>query len=271
MRTFAFVLIAASVVPCVPRPVAAQTGAQPNLVLTILGGAVTGHSLWTIDRQALCVGALSCTGQYDTLRLTRSISSSLVLGAAATYFPTPNVGFHAELSYLGLPLDSGCEGLFFNPDAEHKNEQLCDDIQSQAAQGGAISIFGGATLRAATRRTVSPYVRGSVGIVALSRSMIEVVGGYVDAGGDFHEQPIIVDAKPRRLSVLFGAAAGFTSPVGTGYQLRFEVRDQVVQLVRLTGPGSASGQNPTARRFFHHFSLVLGLDVVLEKSRGRRY
>ena len=270
MRSFAFVPL---VLACAfTSPAAAQRGSEANLVLTILGGVVTGHSLWTVQKQPLCVGAAACSGQYDTLRLSRVINSSIVLGAAGTYFLSPHVGVHAEISYVGLPIDSDCSVVgTFIPDAENKNQQICDDIRSQSGGGGAITIFGGVTLRAATRRAFSPYVRGSIGLVNQSRSTIEVVGGYVDGSGTFFERQVIADPKPRRSSLMLGAGLGFTAPLGPGYQFRLEVADLVTSLNRLTGPANGLGIGPTATRSYHHFALTLGFDVVLEKSRGRRY
>ena len=274
MRSVAFVPFALTCLLFTPAPAPAQTGSQNNLVLTILGGAVTGHDLWTIDKQPLCVipsgGSGACSPNYDTLRLSRVIGSSLALGVAATYFPSPHVGVHAEVSYLGLPTDASCSGLYYNADPENKNQQLCDDIQSQAGAGGAISIFAGVVLRASPRRTFSPYLRGSVGIVNQARSTTELTGAWVDATG-FHERQVIADANPGRNSAMFGTAAGFTTPLGSGYQFRFEARDVIVSLERLTGPVNALGIGPVATRYYHHFALTLGFDVVLEQKRGRRY
>jgi hypothetical protein len=263
--------VLSALVCAVSSPAAAQHGSEANVVLTILGGVISGHSLWTVERQPLCVGTATCSGQYDTLRLSRAINSSLVLGASGTYFPSDHVGFHAEISYVGLPTDSDCTGLFFNPDTENKNQQICDDIRSQSAGGGAIAIFGGVTLRAAARRSFSPYVRGSIGLVNQPRSTIEVVGGYVDASGRFFDRQVIADPKPHRNSLLLGAAVGFTSPLGAGYQFRLELADLVTTLNRLTGAANGLGIGPTATRSYHHVALTLGFDVVLEKSRGRRY
>ena len=41
--------------------------------------------------------------------------------------------------------------------------------------------------------------------------------------------------------------------------------------IMLTGPVNAIGQGPVASKFYHHFVVHLGFDVVLEKTRGRRY
>ena len=255
-------------------PAVAQTGSENNLVFTIFGGAVTGHQLWTVEKQPITVLG---TTNYDTLRLTRAINSSIVLGATATYFLSSHVGLHAEISYMGLPIDSDCSPVFLHPDSgvggttdQRRNGQVCDDIRSQTATGSAITIFTGVTLRTASRRSFSPYVRGNIGIVSLSQSTIDMAGVFTDASGTFERQ-VIADLKPRRTSPLIGLSAGFSTPLGPGYQFRFELRDQLIQLVRLTGPGSAGGPSPTATKFYHHVSLVLGLDVVLERKRGRRY
>lgn len=248
-------------------PLAAQTGEQPSIVLTIFAGAGTGHDLWTIAKQPLQVLG---TTEDDTLRLTQSITSSIILGLAATYFPSPHLGLHGEISYVGVPVDGSCTGLFFNPDFENKNAQTCDDIQRTGSDGGAIAIFVGATLRAAARRAVSPYVRVNLGVLNETRSTIEMSGTFV-ASSSVGVREVISDPKPRHAAPLFGAAVGFTRPISPGYQFRWEVRDLLVSMSRATGPANGLGFPPTASKLYHHFSLVLGLDVVLERRRGRRY
>jgi hypothetical protein len=269
--SFVVVVALAAALP-LAKPGRTQTASQPNMVLTIIGGAVTGHSLWTIAKQPLCQLAPngSCSGNWDTLQIARGIASSLAVGAAATYFAWPHVGFHAEISYLGLPINDSCTGLYYYPDVEQRHQQICDNLDGQSGSGGAISLFAGVTVRAASRRVVSPYVRGSVGIVNLARSTVEVVGDYIDGTGP-RERQIIADPSPRRSSPLFSAAAGFTSPVGAGYQFRLEVRDVVTSLERAIGPANGLAVAPIGARYYHHGALILGLDVVLERKRGRRY
>jgi hypothetical protein len=257
----------------VAAPAAAQTKPQPTIVLTISGGVVTGHGLWTVDKQQVCVlaGGGACTGTYDTLRIARTISPSLILGASGTYFPWPNLGFHAEISYLGLPIDDTCTPVLLNPDPpNNRGEQMCDNLTAAKGTGGAISMFVGATFRAASRKAISPYARFNVGIVNLSSSTTEVVGAYVDAGG-VQERQIIEDINGQGTSFMLGAAAGFTTPIGQGYQFRLEVRDIVNSLTRVTGPANDLGIAPTDSKYFHHLGLVMGLDIVLERKRGRRY
>ncbi|HET9386944.1 MAG TPA: hypothetical protein VFO67_17555 [Gemmatimonadales bacterium] len=269
MRPAPFVILAL----VVASTVSAQTKPEPTIALTISAGVVTGHHLWTVEQQPLCVlnPGGGCTGTYDTLRISRSISPSLILGASGTYFPWPHLGFHAELSYLGLPIDDTCTPVFLNPDPpSNRGEQMCDNLTAASGTGGAISMFVGATLRAASRKSISPYARFNIGVVNLSTSTTEVVGAYVEAGS-VQERQIIEDINGSGTSFMFGAAAGITTPIGTGYQFRLEVRDIINSLTRVTGPANNLGVAPTESKYYHHLGLVMGLDIILERKRGRRY
>ena len=269
MRPALFVILAVLVAPSA----AAQSSPQPTIVLTIGGGVVTGHGLWTVDKQPICLlgGGGVCTGQYDTLRIARSISPSLIIGASGTYFPWPHLGFHAEISYLGLPLDDTCTPLFLHNDPpDQRAGQMCDNITADKGTGGAISLFVGATLRAARRKAISPYARFNIGMVNISSSTTEVVGTYVEAGG-IRERQIIEDINGTGASFMTGFAAGITTPIGKGYQFRLEARDVITSLTRVTGPANDLAIAPTDSKYFHHWGRVMALDIVLEQKRGRRY
>jgi hypothetical protein len=249
----------------------AQTPSHSQLVLTILGGAVGGHPLWSVPNQALAVPGVP--GEFDTLRLSREITSSIVIGASATYFISPQLGVHAEISYLGLPNDDSCTMVRQSPADSTRGQQVCDDIQSRSGSGGAISFFVGATLRASAQRALSPYLRGSVGIVSMPHSRVEVIGNFLTSVG---LQPVLVigDPSPRHAAPLFGLAVGVTTPISKdrGYQLRLELRDVITSIERVTGAADpVTLVGPTASRSYHHFALTIGLDVVLERKRGRRY
>jgi hypothetical protein len=251
----------------------AQTASRTQIALTILGGAVSGHSLWDVPIQPIAVYDTQGqpTGVNDTVHLTREVTSSIVVGASATYFLSRHLGVHAEISYVGLPFDDSCTGTF-HPDAEQKNQQACDDIQSRSGAGGAVSLFAGATFRVTAGRRLTPYIRANIGVVSQPHSSVQVAGDYLTVVGPSPLR-MIVDPSPRRSSALFGMAVGVTTPVSKsgGYQLRIEARDLITSFERVTGPASSGLIAPTATRSYHHFSLILGLDVVLEQTRGRRY
>ena len=68
------------------------------------------------------------------------------------------------------------------------------------------------------------------------------------------------------------AALGVTAPIGPGYQLRIEARDVYASFRVVTGPATRQGLGATAgTKPFHHVALTIGLDIVLEQKRGRRY
>jgi len=268
MKLFASVLFALSLAPAV----AAQTGSQPSLVLTIFAGAATGHSLWSIPRQPYCVLGPTCTATapHDTLRLSRDVGSTLVAGAGATYFRSPHLGFTFEVFYLGIPLDDSCTGLFYNADAENRNEQICNFIASSALSSSAIAFFGGFVVRAAPTRPISPYVRAGAGLLSYSTGTVDMSGVFV-SNDISQSRAVIVDDKPKKSALTVQVGAGFTARLSPGYQFRFEVRDVLSTLEHVTGAANDEGQVSKATRVHHRVALTLGLDIILEKKRGRRY
>jgi opacity protein-like surface antigen len=255
-------------------PAAAQERGRPTIALTIYGGAQTGHGLWTVERQPLCVldpgGGGSCTALYDTLRLARRVRRSLVAGVTATYFVLPHVGLHAQVGYEGFPLDDRCSMVHTEPDAEQRNEQLCDDIDRSTVSGGAIHLSASVVLRVAARAAVSPYLRAGVGIVSRPQSTVDVAGMYATGGG-FATREVISDDSPHRTSLSGTVGIGLTAPLSPGYQLRLELRDGVSRIEGVAGAANALALAPTALQTFHGVALVVGLDIVLEQKRGRRY
>jgi len=268
MRLFASVLLALSLAA---PAAAAQTGSQPSLVLTIFAGAATGDSLWSIPRQPYCLPT-SCTAidPRDTLRLSRDVGSTLLAGAGATYYQSPHLGFTLEVFYLGIPLDDSCTGLFYNADVENRNEQLCNYIAGSALSSSAIGFFGGFVVRAAPTRAISPYVRAGAGLLSYSTGTVDMSGVFV-SNNISQSRAVIVDDKPKKGALTVQVAAGFTARLSPGYQFRFELRDVLSPLEHVTGAANDLGQVSKATRVHHRVALTLGLDIILEKKRGRRY
>ncbi len=250
-----------------PAGALAQSGSQASLVVTVSGGVINGGALWTIGRQPFCptYASGSCAAAYDTLRLARETGSSIMVGAAVSYFPNPVVGIEGEITYLGLPLSDGCAVLNAGP--TRQTLQVCNNIQGVSQSTGAISFFASVVARATPRGAISPFVRGGVGLVAFDHSTIEMSGA--DTSGRAYQ--VLIDDNPKRIAVSAVLGGGATFPLGPGYQFRLEVRDVISGFERATGPADASLLPPTDTRFYHHFALTMGLDIVLERQRGRRY
>ena len=263
MRTVLLVALGAALA----GSAAAQTGSQATLILTVAGGVHTGHELYEIAKQPVPIA-----GSTDTLRLVRSVSPGLMLGFAGTYFPSGLVGLHGEITFMDLPLANSCDSVF-QATSNPLNMEVCGNLNNSSVSTSVFGFMAGVTLRAASRGQTSPYVRGNLGVTVTSASTVAMEGYYVQ-GGNAVPYPLIVDNDPRLISLAGSLAAGITAPVGTGYQLRLEIRDDYFPLERANGPADFSGAEPVApkeARYYHHFSLLIGFDVVLEQKRGRRY
>lgn len=257
---------------------AAQTPSQPNLVLSIVGGVATGTTLWSINRQpldVLCTPPQGCG--IDTLRLVRDLTPGIFAGLTATYFRHPSLGFTLDVFFLEFPLDDTCEGIFYNPDSGGdpvfgtRNNQVCTDIGSASPSTSAISAMGGVVLRAAGGKSISPYVRGSMGVVGYSSGTIAMSGVFVE-NQTINTRSVLIDDKPKTLRLGAQAAAGITARMSPSYQFRFELRDVIAPMERVDGPAPINTLRPPKKTvLLHRFALILGLDVVLEKTRGRRY
>jgi hypothetical protein len=249
----------------------AQTGDQPNLVLTVFAGVSAGHSLWSITGQPFC-SETSCnvSAPHDTFDLSRDVTSSLIAGAGGTFFSSSHVGIHAEIYYMGLSFEDHCRDVFASTTT--RNAEICARANSSSLSSSAIVFSGGVLLRAFARRSISPYVRGGVVLATYSTGTIEMPSFFTDPATQL-PQPIGIfeDRQPRRNGVGLQLGAGFTTRLGPGYQMRFELRDLVAPLDRTNGIAAENREPPKTTRLYHHIALVFGIDVVLERKRGRRY
>ncbi|MBI1967537.1 MAG: hypothetical protein HYS40_06075 [Gemmatimonadetes bacterium] len=260
------------------RSGSAQLPPHHVLEFTISVGAVSGSSLWALERQVLCVWTYrnQCTDKDDTVRLSRTVRPGLVAGLQATYYPAPRVGLQVDASYLSLPFADACTGIFFHPDPHpdtlNYNPDVCASVTTAGAAGGAVGIFVGAVVRGAPARRVNPYLRASAGIVSYSRSFVDVSGHFVRSDRRTFLRPVLNDPDPTRSSASVVLGGGVTVGIGPAHRLRGEIRDVVTRVQRAVGPADRNGQGPTVRsRLRHHLAVAAGLDVVLERKRPRRF
>jgi hypothetical protein len=83
---------------------------------------------------------------------------------------------------------------------------------------------------------------------------------------------IYLDDGGTQFHPALGIGAGFTTQIARGYQMRWELRDNIIGVKTVTGATVLEGvEPPTSMRFRHRVSLEVGFDVVLERKRGRRY
>jgi len=244
------------------QPLAAQREAdQATLVFTLAGAFSGSADLWAVQNQPVFRQQVA-----DTFALGRKRSSGLGVLLAGIYFFKPNFGLAGEAFFLGGGFEDSCRHTFQTGSAEAVT--LCNGINGSSKSGNSVMMSAGPVLRFNTRKTIKPYVRANVGLQIGGRSSVELSSRVTT---DFFSV-VYDDPDERNISLALAAAVGMTASLGPGYQLRWELRDNYVGFDRITGPTFRDGLSPARELAYKHvWSFVLGVDIVLERRRGRRY
>jgi hypothetical protein len=253
-------------------PAAAQkTEDEARLVFT-MGLTYTGNSsLWAVQDQPILIPG---TG-FDLIDITRSINGSLGLLFSGMYFPKRKVGLAGEVFFMGIGLQDQCATASPNPNP--RTQELCSSINGSTKSSSAVLFTVGPVLRTGEDQSISPYVRAQVGLLFSNLSPIATSGTvsvYDSTTGtnDQLQYNVYTDPSSTRITPGFVLGGGFTTPLGKGWQLRAEVRDNLVEIATVAGPTGPGDDTPAVvNKWKNLFSIVIGADVVLEKKRGRRY
>jgi len=281
MRDLRRAALALALLAGVALPARAQTPDQPNLIFTVSGGFMSGGGrLWTVPRQ-LAFSQQNGTGNvWDTVSLGRKLASGFAATLTATYFKWPHLGLSVEAGFFGLESVSSCHPIgSFNVTADNENAQACGYINGQNVRGDAVGLLGGIVYRV-TSRGIQPYVRASAGGAFLGSSFVEAASPVLVSGGGTSTVYFLSDENHKELTWMVSLGAGLTVPLAPGYQLRMEARDLIVALPYPTGPATDTAQianasglpnPPLGVKVVNVPTFMVGLDVVLERRRGRRY
>lgn len=248
-----------------PAPVLGQrTGDLARIVFTVFGGFVGSAGVWSVPRQPVAF-----IQPADTLELSRSTRQALTVGFSGAYFPHEHVGYTAEAHLLGVGFKDSCSHHFTSGSADIA--AVCADIDGRTKPSTAVVLSGGLIFRMAGRSFLSPYARGNAGLVFSTQSSLRTIGRFPTDSG-LVDLIIYADNKDVRVQPAFVLGVGITTAISRGYQLRWEVRDNIAGVQTVTGPAEPIRTVPPHKLIFKHlFSLTLGLDIILERKRGRRY
>ncbi len=248
-------------------PLAAQrTRDRPTLIFTVSGAYLDGVGLWTVPNQPVADLSDGDNPLVDNYVLSRNIKRTIGAGFSATYYRGKNLGLTAEAFLLGLGYDDTCR--LQQPAQSALNVQRCASIDERQRSAAAVTTSIGAIYRVASDEFISPFARASVGVLVNNQSPLLVVGEASQAELIIYND----DNTGTRLRPAFGLGVGTTIAAGKGYQLRWEIRDNIVGIQQVTGPSPERGQVPPHKTAYKHiFSLNVGFDVILERQRGRRY
>jgi hypothetical protein len=241
------------------------TGDQSRLVFTVSAGVVGGTRLWSSAPQAV-----QFINPADTFALTRRIRPSLAFGFGGVYFPGENLGFTVEGFLIGLGFEDSCRQVFSS--GSSAVAEVCQSIQGKKKAATSVILSGGTLLRFNSRKLFSPYGRVNAGLVLSNQSSLRTAGQFVNSSGRIEDLFVYSDDHNSRVDPSLALGAGFTVAVAKGYNLRWEVRDNITGVQRVTGTIPIAGFVPPHGRVFKHlFSMTVGFDVVLERRKGRRY
>jgi hypothetical protein len=260
--TWIFLLLGTSAAPV--SALAQRTNDQARLIFTLSGGIIGGKKLWTASPQPIQPG-----GVTDTFALGRSIRSNLAVSFSGTYFPGANLGLMVEGFLVGLGFEDSCRQLFSSGSSAVSS--LCTSIQGAEKAATSVVLSAGPVFRVNSQSLVSPYARLSGGLIFSNQSSLRMTGILPTSGGP-SPFDVYTDEHESRVEPTLSAGLGFTAAVARGYQLRWEVRDNMVGVQRVTAVTSEAGLVPAHELEFKHLlSMMIGVDVVLERRRGRRY
>lgn len=248
-------------------PAAAQKTEDDARLVFTMGLAYTGGTdLWAVSDQPI----LAVPGPgFDELDLTRDISGGIGIVFDGMYFPKKSLGFAGEIFFTGIGLEDACAVTNTTPDPE--SVEVCSTIDGATKSSSAVLITVGPVFRIGADQPLSPYVRAQAGVLVSNLSPIEMRGAVVEPDGEF-QVVVYDDPSNTRVTPGFVFGGGFTTPIGKGWQLRAEVRDNLVQIATVAGPTAPGVYEPEiVNEWKNLWSIVLAADLVLEKKRGKRY
>jgi len=246
-------------------PLAAQaTRDRPTLIFTVSGAYLAGIRLWTVPDQPVEDNSLGTLTDHFALR--RNVKKTLGAGFSATYYRGAHLGITAEAFLMGLGYSDICT--IAEPAQSQLNVERCQSITDRDRSAAAVTTSAGVVYRIGADEFISPFLRASGGLLINNQSPLLVVGQANNSA------ELVIYNDPNtgtRLRPAFLLGAGATIAAGRGYQIRWEIRDNIVGIQKVTGP-TGRGEVPPHETSYHHiFSLNVGFDVILEKRRGRRY
>ncbi len=252
-------------------PAAAQaTGDQARLVFSLVGGAFFGRDLWRVPNQPVVDATNPGAPLIDVLDINRELARSWAVSLSATYYRGDHLGFTGDAVIANLKTKDGCQLAFAS--GSTRNAAICDYVNARERSAMSLGVQGGVTLRAASRRAVSPYIRGTAGLFIANLNTIRTTSAYFNPNGEVVSLDIYPSTRTTRLSPMAGLAAGFTSPLTRAYHFRLETRTNLVGINAVDGATVADGAPPRTRVSYGlQWSILAGIDLVLERKRGRRY
>jgi hypothetical protein len=253
----------------VPSALEAQVADESRMSLSLFGGIVQSSAdLWSIESQR--VGLLNFGGteiSVDSFSLARQARPGFVLGINGTYFPNPRFGYSFELSLFDPALSTDCSVTFDSrvTNTSNPNRSFCADIGQRKISMSTVNITTSGLFRPFPNAFTQPYFKFIAGFSDVGAGSTEVVGRF-----NGNERVLVFD-QGAGFQPTLGFGVGVVLPVAPGYGARMELRDHLYRVRALDGAADWLAIAPSSLRWTHNVALMVGVDIVLQKKRGRRY
>lgn len=273
----------------------AQTVDWSRVTIGVSVGLHAGPGLWAVAGQTILSsnvppnGLPSATYPSDLFQLTRNIRTGFTLAAQATHFSSPRFGLTFELTYLGLAVSDGCLVVRDGGDAELATACSYVGSDQKFGQGNnpttgyhdasgsdqsasTTLVQAGVVVRPFKPATVQPFVKGLIGFAETPKSTVALESVYGAIADTALILTIYQDYGWKQTRPVFTAAAGFNTAPNSGLQVEFEVRETFLTQSIVTGPSLTQGLQPPYHSVLKGIpSVLVGLEIVLKRERGKRY
>src|SRR5262249_25469867 len=123
-------------------------------------------------------------------------------------------------------------------------QDLCRSIGRSDRRGSSAALSGGLVYRVGSHQPLHPYVRANIGLVVTQQSFIKMSGDVEGVSGQPPTATLFEDPNPSSVKPYFSFGGGVVAVIGKGYQFRFELRDNMVRVPRVTSSTSRQGFKP---------------------------
>jgi hypothetical protein len=245
-------------------PAAAQTHDEARLTVGVAGGYIGGSTLWSVDHQPI----INLDGNQSLLNLHRRLGSNLTISAQGAYYISPHLGYTAEFTYVGLGTEDNCD--FVSGNNSLPGQDACAALNGSNRPASAVSLMGGVVWRPFSRTAYQPYIRGLIGAAVVPRSTLQLASTF---GVELENRlEIYTEENSRMVRPSSTVGFGISTAANAGYQLTIEGRGTAAVIPVVTGPTLYQGLKPPSSNRLKVFpSILVGLNIVLERRRGRRY
>ncbi len=245
-------------------PATGQTHDEARLTVGVSIGYIKGSALWTVAQQPI----VDLDGSQDLLTLHRRLAGNLTLSAQTMYFSSAHFGYTGEFTYIGLGTEDSCT--LASGSGGVPGGPACEALKGVARPASAVSLMGGVVWRPISRTMYQPFARGLLGAAVVPRSALHMSSVFGLQQENLLE--IYTEDNSHMIRPAATMGVGVSTAPSAGYQLSAELRETWAVIPVVTGPTQYQGlQPPSANRVKMFPSFLVGLNIVLERRRGRRY